>query len=267
MDRIILSNLNPNDIIHPEDARVISWANKIPYFERLLSKVGELYATTAHVTYAGNGYKITENSIPQLYSQFKRDCEILGINDNPDLSVDWGYFISSLSVGTERFRIVLTSGAVDLLEPEELDFLIGHELGHILCGHMPYHMLIELLYSPIPIEGDFVGIVNTVKLPMLEWYRISHYSADRIGLLVCQDINAALRTMIKMSGLPKKCYDNIDVDSFIEQANQFENTSMADNIIKSFCVQFANSPWMVLRAKKLLEWYNSDEYKKLVGKC
>ncbi len=255
MNRIILSNINPNDIIHPDDAKVITWARKLPLFERLLSKAGELYATTAHVTYAGNGYNIKENSIPQLYNQYKRDCEILGIDNKPDLSVDWAYFISSLSVGTERFRVVLTSGAVDLLEPEELDFLIGHELGHILCGHMPYHMLIELLYSPLlPSDGDFVGIIKTVKLPMLEWYRISHYSADRIGLLVCQDINTALRTMIKMSGLPKSCYDDIDIEGFIEQANEFGSSAQnwADDLMQKLCVQFANSTWMVIRAKKLL---------------
>ncbi len=230
-----------------------------------MNKVGNIYSTSVHVTYSGNGYNITEESVPQLYGQFKRVCEILGFDKNPSLSTEWGYFISSLSVGIDDYRLILTSGAIDLLEPKELDFLIGHEIGHIICGHMPYHMLIETLYSPLQIGGDSVAI-NSIRVPMLEWYRISHYSADRAGLLACQDINVALRAMIKMSGLPKKLYNSIDVESFKEQVSLFEEFTdgIVDNLLQKFCAKFASSPWMVLRAKKLLEWYNSEDYERVL---
>lgn len=262
--RIVLSNFDPDTVIHPEDKAVISRLRRIPGFSLFLrNTVGRLQSSLAEVTYTGNGYQINQKNNPNIYNRFVEDCEILGLKDIPLLSVAWGYFISSRCAGAKKHHVIMTSGSVDLLSSDELDFLFGHELGHIICGHIPYHMLVETLY----MSHSNGKMVNAVKLPLLGWYRISHYTADRVGLLCCQDINVALRTMIKMAGLPKECYEEIDIESFIKQAEDFEiqHAEMSDQIVKLFSIISANSPWLVLRAKKLLEWYNSDEYKNLLG--
>ena len=263
MNRIVLTSLNPENIIHPDDQAVISRMNKIPGFKAFLKHtVVKFSESLSDVTYMGNGYVITSKSNPQLYNQFIEDCKILGIKKTPQFSSAWGYFISSQSVGDKKRRILLTSGAIDLLEPEELDFLLGHELGHILTGHIPYHMLVEAMYMPFFSDNSGLGLADIVRLPMLEWYRMSHYTADRMGLLCCQDINVALRTMIKMAGLPQQCYNNIDINTFMKQADEFAEVhdSAMDKIAKVVTIMSANSPWMVVRAKKLMEWYQSGEY-------
>lgn len=269
MRRVVLSKLNPTKVVHPDDQAVISRMNKIPGFKTLLKNtVVKFSESLADVTYMGNGYDITANSNPRLHRQFMEDCKILGMKKTPQFSTAWGYFISSQSVGEKKRRILVTSGAVDLLESEELDFLLGHELGHILCGHIPYHMLVEAMYMPLFTDNSGLGLVDVVRLPMLEWYRISHYTADRMGLLCCQDIDVALRTMIKMSGLPKECYDNIDVKAFIKQADEFAEVhdSAMDKIAKVVTIMSADSPWMVVRAKKLLDWYESGDYQAIINR-
>lgn len=269
MSRITLSHLDPAKVTHPEDLAVIDRLNKIPGFKSFLNNTVVKYGESlADVTYTGDGYEISAKSNPKVYGQLVEDCRILGMENVPKMSALWGYFISSQSVGEKKRRVLLTSGAIDLLDSEELDFLIGHELGHILCGHMPYHTLVEALYNPLFQDNNALSIANLVKLPLLEWYRTSHYTADRMGLLCCQDINVALRTMIKMAGMPKEMYDKIDIKAFLRQADEFEeiHNSTLDRIAKIISIRSANSPWMVVRAKKLMEWYKSGEYQTILGR-
>ena len=260
--------MQPSSVMHPDDVSRLSWIRSRKGFETVLKKsVVRYQEAVAGVTYTGNGYEINAQSVPHLYAQLQDDCKILGIEEIPILSAFWEYFISSDSVGGTPNRIVLTSGAVDLLQNEELDFLLGHELGHIVCGHKPYQMLLEMLYSSFINDVDHFNLASIIKMPLLEWFRVSHYTADRMGLLCCQDINVAISTMIKKAGLPKKCYDHIDIQSFIKQAKEFEDkfTGTVNSIIKALTIRSAEFPWLVDRAAKLYEWYESGEYQQIIN--
>ena len=78
MSRVVLSKLNPDEIIHPDDSAVIKKMNRIPGFKSFLKKtIGNLHQALANVTYTGNGYDITPESNPQVYGQLSEDCRIL----------------------------------------------------------------------------------------------------------------------------------------------------------------------------------------------
>lgn len=268
MSRQILGKLDPMTVLHPDDRTIVENLNKIWGFKSLLEKtVGNYRGAFADVTYSGDGYAITPKSNPSLYNQLLEDCKILGLKEIPKLSSEWMYFIAAFSIGGENQRIVLTSGAIDLLTPSELDFILGHEIGHIRCGHKPYQMLLESLYMPLLNDATLKMYSALIKLPLLEWYRTCNYTADRMGLLCCQDIEVALKTMVKMSGLPKKCYPYIDTKAFLQQAEEFEqkHTDTMDKIVKILSIRSAESPWLVLRAGKLMEWYQSGEYNRIIN--
>ena len=117
------------------------------------------------------------------------------------------------------------------------------------------------------VRATFKAWASLVKLPLFEWYRKSDYTADRIGLLCCQDINVALSTMIKKAGLPRKYYDQINIDGFIQQARDFnENyTGTLNVIVKNLTIRSAEFPWLVDRAAKLLDWYEHGNYNQIVN--
>ena len=267
MQRIVLSKIDYRNVLHPKDASGIAWVKKVPHFEDLLNKsvvrFEELYSD---VVYTGNGFEITSESGSEVYSQYLEACKILHVVNPPILTSLWEYRISSDSLGGKKGRIMLTTGAIDVLTKEEFNFLLGHELGHILCGHKPYQSLLEILYSPFLDSVDRFNIASVVKFPLLEWFRISHYSADRVGLLCCQDINVALSAMIKMAGCPKKYHNNINVESFIKQADEFERncSGTLNSLIEKFSVRAGSMPWLVVRVRELLDWYNSGEYQKII---
>jgi hypothetical protein len=303
--RKILNNLDYQAIMHPDDKKTVDWLNslKVPYttnweFVREIARhptdhnIREWYdifmagveyytfqdflrVTTSkyreaynEVENQGEGINITNESLPKMHQQLVDACKILGLKEIPTYSTDWEYAPYHFSNGEKHRRIVVMSGSADLFTDEEMMFVLGHELGHMACGHKPYHMLLETFYMPFVNDAAFKAWASIIKLPLMEWYRISDYTADRMGLLCCQDINAAITTMIKKAGLPKKCYNNINVQSFVQQARDFEAnfTDMMDRVVKVLSIRSAEFPWLVVRAGKLYDWYHSDEYKQIIDK-
>lgn len=256
--------MNFSQIQHPEDKSIREKLDAIPQFKNfMLNTICTLREKFIAVEFAGNGVHVTESCLPDLHNQLVTVCKKLGVEKIPDFSLMWGYDITAGTEGAMNPHITSMSGAVDLLTEEEFAFVLGHEIGHQVCGHKPYHLFLESLYMPliktVPGGEFWIGMVRST---LLNWYRISDYTADRVGLLACGDINVALRTMTKMSGIPKKYYDSINVDSFVKQAYEFE-TMFADvtgKLINYVSINTAFSPWLVARAAKLLEWYNSNEY-------
>lgn len=121
---------------------------------------------------------------------------------------------------------------------------------------------------PIMDDPAFKAWASIIRMPLLDWYRKSDYTADRMGLLCCQDLRVALSTMIKKAGLPKSHYTEINIDGFIEQAKEFEelHTGNWDTIIKTLSLRSAESPWLVVRAARLLEWVESGEYERIINR-
>lgn len=268
MSKVVLTKLDPQSVIHPEDSSaIINIADKIPGFGTVLESVGEFYGKWTAIDYMGNGVVATKESMPELHNHFVDTCNIVGLKEIPELATEWAYLISSYTVGGSKLRVVLSSGSIDLLDKEEQAFLMGQEIGHIVSGHLPYHMLLELLYSPVVDDPTFSLIVGAVKLPLLAWFRKSHYTADRFALLCCQDINVALRTMMKMAGLPQKYFKSANPESFLLQAKDFSDLQ-ADSVINSLMTKFIRNsaalPWLVDRARVLMDWYNSGEYQQII---
>ena len=95
--------------------------------------------------------------------------------------------------GHGRAIVVLSSGAVNLLDGEELEYIIGHELGHVLYGHLDVgigHLLEEECFPP------------QVSMRLRAWQRAAEISADRAGLLACESLAVAANALFKtLSGI------------------------------------------------------------------
>lgn len=266
--RITLKGLDATGILHPQDKSTIEKLNKIPGFKTIVDKtIVNIMEKYAEIEYSAEGINVTSKSMPAIHCQLMEACRVLDMKDIPACSTDWFYDISSFTVGEQKKRMVLQSGTIDLLTSDELFFVMGHELGHMKCGHKTYHMFTEALYMPIA-NSDLKIWMSLVRMPLLNWYRVSDFTADRIGLLCCQDINVAFSTMIKMAGLPKKYYGQEHIDSFIQQAIEFnqKHSGTMDKLIKYLSINAAAMPWLVMRASELWSWYSSGEYDRILNK-
>ena len=222
------------------------------------------------VQLTGSYLRTTPDSFPELHSLLHKACDFLDPPIVPELYIAPGP-INAFTACVERPLILLNSGAIDLLTPDELLFVIAHEVGHIKSDHVLYYQIAEY----IPIIGEIVGAATFgigeifgagLQIALLRWKRTAEYTADRAGLLVCRDAEVALRTLMKLAGLPAKSYESVNTEDFLAQAREFQalDADKLTLLAKWLSTMGATHPWTVMRAHELLDWVDSGGYQKVL---
>lgn len=265
----ILHGLTNDDYEHPFDKKALDALENTPG----LKAVGSFFTKHAierffTVMHTGSNIKVTSENYPGTYEYLQYACEVLDVK-MPDLYIQWGYDINACTVGSEHPIVVLNSGLIDLCDDDEILFIIGHELGHIKSNHMLYHMMAQAINGIIDSIPGGGLVAAPVQYALYYWDRMSEFTADRAGLLCCQNAKAAVRSFIKMAGLPKKEYSNINTQSFIKQSEEFEDLDCEGFLNKAMKVMtIANQthPWSVMRVAQLREWAGSGAARSIINK-
>ncbi len=263
----ILKGLNHSEYEHPFDQKALNALTHTPGLETLgnfitKNTIEKIYT----VQYTGSNLKVTKENYPKIYEYLEYAYQILDMETIPDLYIQWGYGINAFTVGSENPIIVLNSGLIDLCDDDEIMFIIGHECGHIKSNHMLYHMMAQVINIVIDSIPGGNLIAAPLQYALYYWNRMSEFTADRAGLLCCQNKEAAVRAFMKMAGMPIKEFEYMNYDSFIKQASEFKllDYDSLNKVIKFISIADASHPWTVMRAAELLNWINAGEYSKYV---
>ncbi len=153
------------------------------------------------------------------------------------------------------FIIGITSEALEELEDLEIQFILGHELGHFLFEHNRMNYLI----NPNPTSQGVTLLPSMGENIFLRWRKKCEISTDRIGLIACGDFENAARAMLKTAyGLTGKNL-NLDVDSLLEQIDALKETPEALE------VNYRSHPLMPLRLKVMQMFAESPIFKKVLN--
>lgn len=271
---IPLENLHPHEYEHPFDAKALDALQNTPGLDVLVRQYNkQAIERLFSIQYTGSSIKVTSKNYPSIYNLLEQSCKTINLPSYPELYIERNYTINGFTIGVENPIIVLASGAIDLLNENELSYLIGHEIGHIKSRHTLYHHIGHIL----PQLGDIIGqmtlgisklVSSPLKLALMHWSRMSEFTADRAGLLACQDLTVGIQVMMKLSGLPMKYFSDINHEAFIDQAKQFENLDYdsLNKVVKVFSIAYSTHPWSVLRAAELLKWTESGDYEKILSR-
>jgi Zn-dependent protease with chaperone function len=266
-----LRGLRPEAYEHPSDKAALDALSNNGGFEKLVRKVhawGFERALRAELT--GSFLRVTPDTFSDIFRLLERACDTLDMPMRPDLYIAAGP-MNAFTSGMDRPLIVVYSGIVDAMTEDELLFVIAHELGHIKSAHVLYYQIAEFLPALAEQAAHFTMGVSELlgagmKLALLHWQRMSEYTADRAGLLGCQDATVALRALMKLAGLPAKYYSKVNTADFIAQAKSFEamDSDKMMLVIKYFSEAGATHPYTVMRGKQLLDWYDSGGYERVL---
>ena len=268
-NKYILKGLEHSRYEHPFDKKALSALENTPGLE-MAGKFITKYTVekVLSVQYTGSNLKVTKDTYPKIYQYLEYATQILDIKTLPELYVQWGYEINACTIGSEHPMIVLNSGLLDLCTDDEILFIIGHECGHIKSNHMLYHMMAQVINNIIDSIPGGSLVAAPLQYALLYWSRMSEFTADRAGLLCCQNKTATIHAMMKLAGLPKSEFNNVAEDAFIKQAEEFElfDDDTYSKVVKFFSIADSTHPWTVMRASELLKWINIGEYNKFIPK-
>ena len=264
-----LINLQTSSYEHPFDKAALEKVNAIPMLPKIVNFVMNWTVIKWKiVSMCGSNFHVTKAACPDLAELSNEVFDILDLDRHPELYMEQDYYINAYTTGHQKDAfIVLSTGSVDRLDDGELQFVIGHEAGHIKSNHVLYHLMTAYLAQ---IVSAIPG-ASTVSLPLQTalwyWNRMSEFTADRARLLACQDLNAALSGIMKMSGLPLKYYDTASVEGFMQQAREFDKKygGTTDKISKTLPIFDEDHPWTIVRASELIKWYESGEYERILN--
>lgn len=267
VEKKCIKSLSPREYEHSDDRKMLDALRSTKGFDVVVKKLNEWgYEPYVRVEQTGNSLKVTKSNFPEVSQILEKACSVLNISRIPDLYLCQG-MIGAKTYGVNDPFIVISSMSLGLLSYDELLFIIGHELGHIKSEHMLYHNMVQAL----PYIGGVAGkltlgvadaFISGLSLPLLAWQRVSELTADRAGLLCCQNYDAAIKVFIKCSGMPPKDYARINTKHFIDQVKEFKGFDTLDKYkaAKYFNIINKDHPWTVFRAAELTKWKDSRDY-------
>lgn len=260
--------LSNESIMHPWDIKASKVLSKVPGLELLTRKVMEYgFERVYYLENTADNVRVTPNMFPRLHRYLQYGCKILGVEE-PEMYVTMDPEPRAYTYGHKRPFIVLSSGLIDMLDEQERFFIIGHELGHIRFGHVLYTVLAENLATILELIGRAtLGIGSLIgfglALPLFDWYRKTHLSCDRAGVLCVQDREVPFRVLMKLAGGSEKLYDEMSESEFMRQIRAYEEAddSTLNKAYKVMLTAFRPHPFPIMRAKHLDTWLREDAAK------
>ncbi len=265
--RVRLTGISSRAYEHPADRSALVALRKLSGFDTLLRKLFGLFNERAfRLTYLAGAVRASERQFPHIYELVRDGSYILDLDEVPEVYVTQNPLVNAMALGRDKPFIVITTGMVNLYDPEELRWVVGHELGHILSGHVVYRTMLLILLQLaarvafLPITLGLGAIIGGLE----EWFRKSELSCDRAGLLAGQDVDAARRALMKLAGGAQ--LSELNPDAFREQAQEYDAVpDLRDSILKILQLQGNTHPFAVVRFADLDYWATHGEYERILG--
>jgi hypothetical protein len=166
----------------------------------------------------GGSLRLSEGMAPDLHATAANVLRILGIAKPLEIYQSSGQENASIHLIESPILIEVQGRMITLLDKGSMTAVIGHELGHYLA-HGPWGALGE-------ISGLANALVNLddideeVHLLASSLSMAKELTADRFGLLACQDLADLLRLeMISTTGLPGDAL-TWDTDAYLAQCRE-----------------------------------------------
>ena len=297
VDYKIPKKLEAEDFQLPQDKELLKKFDsvKIPTLIRPMLKTEEEYIVpwlrkhTADVQdyeltikMMRQGVLVTEKQFAWVKSEVDACAEILHISPPPAVFIVGKGGMKADAVNFKTPFIVLPSELIDKSSPKALRFAIGRQMGHIKCDHVFYKTLtseasgsLELVLGKWGQEllNSFFGKISDFVL--VDWILAHEISADRAGLIACQDLAVAQRALLNFKLAISFEGIKLNVEDYLEQGKivQEKQALILEELPKPLQKGIgrwqrserlqSEHPFILQRIKALQAYAESEAYQKL----
>ena len=235
--------------IHPEDESALNAMKNVPGFDTLVKKFMQVgYEAMLHGVNMASKIRLSETQLPEIYHKVTKICDKLEIG-YPEVYLEMSPYPNAYTYGDTDIFMVLTSGLFDYLDSDEIDSVIAHECGHIVCHHVLYHTIAEFLRTGV--TGLIGDLAEPLKLAVYYWARKSELSADRAAALTC-GVETVVKTQLRLAGGPKVLTDNVNIEEWANQAEQYEEIrggSLWNRFLQMGATMMLDHPFAAVRVR------------------
>lgn len=212
------------------------------------------YGTRSHHrSLLQKAHRVTLNKFPGLISLIEEVRARLQVKDL-DIFVTPSNTPNAYTFGLSSPKtVVLYSALFEIMDADELRFILGHEMGHVRLGHTWLNTLV----------GGMAGIPSSYTISILLlfifrwWNRACEYSADRAGLLACGKPEKAISALIKLvAGV-----SGTEPANLKRALSQIETED--DDVLRNIGSLLSTHPMIIKRIEQLRSYAKSSEYKRL----
>ena len=267
VERARLEKISSLSWEHPADAAALNSMRQVPGFDAAMRRLFALIAERSlRVMVQGSSIEVTAQQYAHINTIYE---EVLWALDAPErypLFLSRDGQLSTGAAGMSQPLIVLSSGAVMMMDDEQLRFNLGRQVGHILSEHVMYKTMLQLMVqlSRLAFVNVMSGMAYTAIVgALMEWDRKSELSSDRAGLLAMQDPDGVRRALMRSASSLRK---GVSLEAFREQARRYEEEmSNLDGLARTMALLNRRHNFPVQRIAEIDDWIEAGAYDRIIG--
>ena len=262
---------NYRDFIHPDDESARKKLEGIVGFDSVTKWVMGLGVEKyCHFVYMSDSIRLSPEQLPDIYGLLPPICQRFGIKE-PEFYLQMHPTPNAETYGDKQTFLVITSGLLEhITDKKELQSILAHECGHIICRHVFYRTMAQILFSfgnmlPIP-DVILSKIQKPFALAMNYWSRKCELSADRASAIYCGSAEIPAKALLRLTGGPAQFTSAVNLKAFTDQAqacDDFERDGKWQKALGAYAVMDRDHPFSSSRIRELMTWGSSESCQKL----
>ncbi len=263
-----LTGISPKAYEHPADRAATAALASIPMLDYVVRKLIEFgYERALRQTYLGASVRLGTDQLPDIWTRYQHVLGVLDMSEEYDLYMTAEPVANAMAVGAGKPIIVLNSATVALLDIDQLEGVIAHEVAHILSDHVLHRTALQILLriTAGPRLPSAAGLpLMAVQHALLEWSRATELTCDRAAAIVTRDPRGVCTMLMTMAAGAKA--EDLNLDAFMRQAMDYTESGDGLDRLQRLLTDLRQTHSLpVKRVHELLAWVRDGDYDRIVS--
>src|SRR3954469_17749577 len=155
----ILTDIDSRSWEHPADRAALNALRKVPGFDEVLRKLfGAFGEPQVRLAFLANAVRVSETQHPRLHAMWADVGRTLDAPAEYPLYVTQDPTYNAAALGMDKPFVMVHSELIRDFADDEIRFVLGHELGHVMSGHALYTTMLLLLKALAESNFSILGL-------------------------------------------------------------------------------------------------------------